>query len=146
MIISIDFDGTLVSDDRKYEDVETPLTLLTGARAAVYAMRRAGHTLILASSRSNRALREDWQLNPLWKMGLTPFSQELWERSLLTNQKRYEQMVAFVSATLPDVFACIDDGHQGKVSADVYIDDRALRFGEQVSWDSLESAYGVPVF
>lgn len=142
MIISIDFDGTLIDDDHDYDDLKTQLTLKPFAREAVYALRRAGHTLVLTSSRSNLALRKDWRLNPLWKLAITPFSLERWERSLLLNQARYQQMLEFVSASLPDVFACIDDGGQGKVSADVYIDDRALRYGEEAGWGLIRYSYG----
>jgi hypothetical protein len=142
MIIAIDFDGTLVDDDREYNDLSSPLKLLPGARAALYAMRKAGHTLVLVSARANRALRIDWRLNPLWRNGTTPFSQERWEKSRDLNQRRYDQMLAFVDATLRDVFACVDDGAQGKVSADVYIDDRALRYGEYATWSDIQRSYG----
>lgn len=144
MLIAVDFDGCLVSDDRAYDDLETSLELMPGAREAVYAMRRAAHTLILCSSRSNLALRLDWRLNPLWRLGLVPFNQQRWEQSLQLNQRRYEQMVVFTNSTLPDVFACIDDGRQGKVSADVYIDDKALRYGEVTSWSLIGHSYGAP--
>lgn len=144
MLIAVDFDGCLVEDDRDYEDLVTPLELKPGAREALYAMRRAGHTLILCSSRSNLALRQDWRLNPLWRLAIVPFSLHRWEQSLQTNQRRFEQMVTFVNASLPDVFACIDDGTQGKVSADLYIDDKALRYGELLTWEEIGHSYGIP--
>ena len=37
MIIAIDFDGTLVSQERDYDDVTSPLLMLPGALAALRA-------------------------------------------------------------------------------------------------------------
>ncbi len=141
MQIAVDFDGTLVSDDREYDDLATSLVFLPGAKAALEALRRAGHVLILFSGRANRALREDWKLNPLWRQDPT-FDVPAWERDKSLNQARYEQMLAFVNLQLPGVFAFVDDGAQGKVSADLFIDDRALRFSFPIGWEEIAVTYG----
>jgi hypothetical protein len=129
VIICVDFDGTVVRDDRAYDDLETPLELVEGAEEALRALKLAGHTLILSSGRANRSLREDWRLNPLWRDKLVPFDELRWRRNRQTNQDRFEQMVVFVEESLPGVFDSIDEGEQGKPSADLFIDDRAVRLG-----------------
>lgn len=141
MQIVVDFDGTIVNDDHDYDDLVTPLTLKYGAREALHALQRAGHTLILCSGRANKAIRIDWRLNPLWRDELVPFDVERWERNRALNQARYEQMLAFVRTTLPEIFSYVDDGEQGKVSGDIFIDDRALRFGP-VGWPEIAMSYG----
>lgn len=141
MIIAIDFDGTIIDDTHQYDDLATPLKFLPGALRALHALRRAGHTLILYSGRANRALREDWRLNPLWLSHAVPFDVDRWARNLPLNRARYKQMVDFVETELPGVFSAIDDGHQGKVSADLYIDDRALKYGPN-NWGAIAEAYG----
>lgn len=145
MNIVVDFDGTIVNDDHAYDDLVTPLMFKYGAKEALQALARAGHTLILFSGRANRALRIDWQLNPMWRDNVAPFDVERWRRSQPLNQARYEQMLAFVQAELPGVFALVDDGAQGKVSGDVYIDDRAIRYGVvAMSWPNIAASYGDP--
>ncbi len=142
MIIAIDFDGTLVRDDRDYHDVTTPLEFMPGAKEALVALRAAGHLLVLNSARASRHLREDWGLNPMWRDGLVPFDKYRWAASLRTNILRFQQMVQFVNDELPGVFSYIDDGSQGKVSADLYVDDKALRYGMSVDWPQIALAYG----
>jgi len=142
--IVLDFDGTIVHDDHDYADLTVPLKLMPGAREALRALERAGHTLVLCSGRANRALRLDWQLNPLWRDGAEPFDVQRWERSRELNQRRYEQMLAFVELELAGIFAMVDDGGQGKVSGDLYVDDRALRYGFSVGWPEIAIAYGEP--
>jgi hypothetical protein len=144
MRIAIDFDGTLVDDDHDY-DLKTPLKLKRGALKALQALHAAGHVLILYSSRANRALWEDWRLNPLWANGVLRFDPVAWERNRGLNRARYEQMVTFVGAELRGLFAAVDDGRQGKVMADMYIDDRAVTYGmgtRAMSWSALAQQYG----
>lgn len=145
MIIAVDFDGTVVEQDHAYDDLHTPFRLVTGVDIALQAIKAAGHTLILVSARANRALRIDWRLNPLWREGAVRFNEGWWLKNRELNQKRYEQMVRFVGLKLPGVFDAIDDGLQGKISADLYIDDRAVRFGighEGKTWVDLARMYG----
>jgi len=122
--IAIDFDDTIVvggiNGNRKtYDDVTTPLEFLPNAKEALLQLKAWGHDLILYSGRANRAGRFDFKLNPLWKTEGGP----VWVDNMV-NQRRYAQMLQFVEDNLPNVFAFIDDGGQGKVSADLFIDDR----------------------
>ncbi len=145
MRIAIDFDGTLVEDTHAYDDLETPLRLKRGALEALRALHAAGHVLIVYSSRANRALWEDWRLNPLWRDGVLRFDPAAWERNRGLNRARYEQMVAFVGSELRGLVQCVDDGRQGKVMADLYIDDRAIAYGAGVramSWPKVAAQYG----
>lgn len=147
MIIAIDFDGTIVEErGRAYDDLTTPLELMEGARAALLALLREGHTLVLYSARANLALRRDWRLNPLWRDGKVRFNRQLIESSYSLNEARFQQMLRFVEKELSGVFAAIDDGSVGKFSADVYIDDKAVNYGTGIglSWDRIAVIYGQP--
>jgi hypothetical protein len=145
MIIAIDFDGTLVHQEHAYDDLDTPLTFLPGAREGVLALQRAGHVLLLYSARANLALRKDWRLNPLWARGavLVPLDRTWWQGHVPLAEARYRQMVEFVERELPGVFI-VDDGAQGKpTGVDVFIDDR--NFGtEYIDWAEIEALYGEP--
>lgn len=138
MIFAIEFDGVVV---RESYTEEAPV-LLPGARAGLYALKRAGHTLVLTSARSNRALRFNPELNPLGPQFATDEARlEFCEH----HQRRYLAMAEFVAAELPDVFDLIDDGAQGKVSADVYLDARSVAFGFGVlsnDWVKVGRRYG----
>lgn len=143
MIIAIDFDGTLVTQDRPYDDVTTPPEFMPGAKEAVLSLKRAEHILILYSGRANLALRKDWRRNPLWRNLIVKFNESRWEKNREINEARYQQMVEFVTKELPGVFDSIDDGSQGKVSADLFIDDRNFAFkGEAGSWDEIRGILG----
>ena len=142
MRIALDFDGTIVNDEHAYDDLETPLEFLPGEFEAISALKAAGHILILWSGRSNTALRWDWQHNPLWAMN-PAFDVEKWEANKIVNQKRFQQMLDFVEENLPDVFTYVDFGNQGKVSADLYIDDRTGN--GRPDWDWIRTAYGEPL-
>lgn len=130
MKLAIDFDGSIVKQDgRDYNDVTSPLEFIPGARDALHSLKRAGHVLMLVSGRANLSIREDWRLNPLWAHGLERFSLKRWEAQKPVNEERFQQMIDFIGAELPGLFDMIDDGRQGKVSADMYIDDKGLRIG-----------------
>lgn len=147
MKICIDFDATLVDASHPYSDLKTPLKFLPGAKEGVLALKAAGHLLILWSGRANKALLYDPKLDPLVRAGKkkapTP---EQWESSYKINWERYKQMLVFVEKELPGVFDAIDDGACGKVSADMYLDDRAMRFGFNptlhLTWDFIRVMYG----
>lgn len=127
MIIAVDFDGVVVKRDSEYDAPLARLELVHGALEGLLALRRADHTLILYSARANRGLREDWRLNPLWASGLVPLSTTAWSRNVALHEARLKQMQDFVKTRLPaGIFAAIDDGNQGKVVADLFIDDNAF--------------------
>lgn len=145
MRIALDFDGTLVEDDHAYDDLKTPLRLKPGARDALRALKAAGHVLLLHSARSNRALWEDWQLNPLWRDGLVRFDVTFWERNKELNLARYSQMVTFVERELDGLIDAIDDGRQGKPMVDLFIDDRAIAYGNGakcLGWSAIAERFG----
>lgn len=143
-VLAIDFDDTIVEQDHAYDDLTSPLVFKPGAHAALRALRAApSNTLLLYSGRASRALREDPMLDPLVRAGVKPLDRALWERRQPVNVARYEQMLAFVAAEIPGVFHAIDDGQQGKPSADKYIDDKALQFGgDGQGWAEIARAYG----
>lgn len=141
MIIAVDFEGTLVSQPVDAADEDEFLELHPDARFGLDALKAAGHVLVLVSCRANRARRLDWKLDPLWLRGAVPFDKLAWERERSAWQASYERMVSFVERELPGVFDAIDDGRQGKVDADLYIDDKALRAGHGV-WRMVADNYG----
>jgi hypothetical protein len=147
MVIAVDWDGTIVEQDgRTYADVTSPFKLMPGALDALRALKSAGHKLILWSGRANHALRFDPMLDPLVRAGVKKVDMARWETgSRDLNQARFDQMVSFAETELDGIFDAIDDGKVGKVSADLYIDDRALRFGVGLSgarWADIAKQYG----
>lgn len=146
MIIAVDFDSTLVDEwGRRFSDTTSPLKLMGGARKALEAMKRAGHIVVVASGRANRALRVDPGLDPLVRAGVVKVDRKAWEAEQPLHEARYQQMVAFCATTLKGLVDAVDDGEQGKLLADVYIDDRALRFGGGVdghNWFDIARQFG----
>lgn len=143
MRFAIDFDGTIVEDDQPYDDLVTPLRFKQGAKEALLALKQAGHMLILWSRRASPDLRWDWRHNPLWAKD-PDFDVENWEANRELNQARFRQMLDFVELELPGVFV-VDYGTSGKVQADVYLDDRALKMGGGylgATWDVVRKWYG----
>ncbi len=145
VVIAIDFDKTVVKQDRPYSDTTTPLRFEPGARDALYALKEAGHVLILYSARANLSLRVDPMLDPLARSGVRRVNWAQWQKDQPINVARYEQMLAFVKRELPGAFDAIDDGTCGKVAADIYIDDRAQRYGQRtfssLDWPCIKSMY-----
>jgi len=147
MRIAVDFDGTLVDDDREYADFTSPLKLKVGARQALQRLKYAQHTIIVCSARSNLALREDWRLNQLWLSGAVRFDPAFWAMNLEVNRGRYEQMVTFVATELVGLVDAVDDGRQGKLMVDLFIDDRAVCLGQgahAMNWRAVAELYGAP--
>lgn len=147
MFICVDFDGTIVKQDHAYEDLAHPLEFMPGARGALYALKSAGHTLILWSGRSRLALRKDPTLDPLVRAGVKPVRRDWYLRATL-HEARYQQMVRFVQTNLPNVFAYIfEGGETDKPGADLFIDDRAIRLTDDHrghSWITIAEQYGMP--
>ena len=146
MIICIDFDSTLVDEwGRKFSDVTTPFKLMGSARKALEGMRAAGHHVVVYSARANRALREDPMLDPLARVGAVKVDIVQWTKEQPLHEARYRQMVQFCETSLRGLVDAVDDGRQGKPVADVYIDDRALRFGGGVdghNWFDIARQFG----
>jgi hydroxymethylpyrimidine pyrophosphatase-like HAD family hydrolase len=146
MVIAVDFDGTIVSQDRDYNDLTTPLELLPHAKEALRSFKRAGHLVLLYSARASRALLEDPQLDPLVRAGKKKVNMNAWEKQRSLHRARYQQMIDFVEENLRDEIDAIDDGRQGKPQAAVFIDDRALRYGMTMgghTWKWLIEKYGM---
>ena len=143
MIVAMEFDGVVVrDDDHDFDDTETPLTFLPGARAGLRSMRLAGHVLVLFSARANRSLRIDPMLDPLVFCGVTRLDVEQWRVEAPIYQSRFEQMLSFCESHLPGVFHAIDDGAQGKPLADLFIDRRAFAYRPTDGWLRIASMYG----
>ena len=145
MRIVCDFDGSVITEQPW--DSDTPLVFMTDAMESLLALKRAGHTLILFSSRANRANREDWKLNPenVAKDAEGRFNVSRWYVQRQIHERRYQQMLDFVATELPGVFAYIDDGQQGKPDADLFIDDRGVRLYADAlgtSWPNLVRLLG----
>ena len=144
MIIAIDFDGTLVSQERDYDDVTSPLLMLPGALAALRAFKQADHTVLVYSARANRALRLDPMLDPLVRAGHRKAAEaQRWARSKPLAEARYRHMVEFCTQKLKGLVDAVDDGGQGKPMADLFIDDRAVCYGP-LSWAQIAQEYGEP--
>lgn len=144
MIIAIDFDGTVVKQEHAFDDLATPLELIEGAAEALQSLKRAGHLLLLYSARANAAHRIDPRLSALVRAGKIPLDWEKWQKRKHVVERRYQQMIEFVNTSLPGVFDAIDDGMQGKPSADLYVDDRAF-FNPLEDWPWLAARFGEPV-
>ena len=140
MIFCIDFDGTVIEQPKSPGDPAEDMQLRPGAARVLLALRQAGHILVLSSARSNPAHRLDWRLNPLWTSGAVPFDERAWERSQPFWEAAHQLMLKFIDTYLPDVFHAVDEGQQGKVVADVYLDDRGFRMGRR-SWAEVEMLY-----
>ena len=147
MIFGIDFDGTVVVQDHSvpYDDVETPLRFMHGAKESLEALKNAGHVLLLWSARASHALRFDPTKDPLVRSGAKQVDPARWRKSQPVNEARFQQMLDFVAAELPGIFDAIDDGSGSKPLVDVFVDDKALSFGKGangLSWYDIESMYG----
>ena len=142
MIGGIDFDGTVVKQDRPYSDVTSPLELIDGAKEALLSLKRAGHWLVLWSGRANRALLYDPTLDPLVRAGVKSANRQAWLESRHLHMARYRQMLDFVEKELPGVFDAIDDGSAGKFSFDFIVDDKAMAMRGPATWARISRTYG----
>lgn len=146
MLIAVDFDNVVVNvKGRAYSDTTTPLSFMPGAKEGLLALKRAGHRLLLFSARSNRALLYTPEWDPLVRSGAKRPHEATWNQSKELHHARYQQMLAFCESELAEVFDAIDDGLQGKPLADLFIDDRALSFGDgadRVEWPQIALLYG----
>lgn len=144
MVIAIDFDGTLVlplDDDDPLSDVQIQPGVVDG----LMSLKRAGHTLLLWSARSNRAIRLDPYLDPLARAGVVQVDMAQWQRDSLVAQARYQQLLDYVGKYLSGIFDAIDDGQQGKSTADIFIDDKGRIFRvdkPEKAWRKIAKKYG----
>ena len=110
MIIAVDFDSTLVDEwGRKFSDTTSPLKLMGGARKALEGMKAAGHLVVVASARANRALRIDPELDPLVRAGVVKVDRKAWDAEQPLHEARYQQMVQFCATTLKGLVDAVDD-------------------------------------
>lgn len=147
MIFAIDFDGTIVEQDKPYDQVDGEFNFVPGAREALWALKRAGHTLLLWSNRASHALRKDWTSNPLWRADTKTWAVAIQrvEASYQLNEQRYQEMLDFVERELPGLFDAIDNGEGSKPIVDKFVDDKAVQLGGSgVSWEELRTTHGEP--
>ena len=145
MKIAIDFDGTIVEQNKPYDQVDGEFTFVPGAEAALWALKRAGHQLLLWSARASLALRQDWRKDRLWATSLSPSTARRIESSYAINEQRYREMVTFAHNKLGGLFDAVDDGTMGKPHVDLFIDDKCLRLGGSgVTWAEIEETHGEP--
>lgn len=143
MLIAVDFDGVIVRKGRPFADVMTPLQFMPYAKEGLQSLKAAGHTLLLYSARSNRALLYTPEWDPLVRAGVKRPHEATWMQSSSLHWARYQQMLKFVAEQLPGLIDAIDDGLQGKPLADLFIDDRAAEFGLGArGWQELAHLYG----
>lgn len=143
MRIGIDFDGTLVSEERPYEDTDTPLVWLPGARDGVLSLHAAGHTLVLFTSRASPARLSG--ANIYCAILLEDFAPPSLSQGDIHVQ-RFLQCVDFILREVPDVFSAVTSD---KNDLDLIIDNKALRFGRgptAVDWREIAWAYGERVY
>jgi len=140
--IAVDFDGTVVKQDRPYADVVTPLEFVDGAKDGLLALKRANHLLLLWSGRASRALLLDPLLDPFVRAGVVDCDRRHWLESRAIHRARYDQMIEFVERELPGVFDAIDDGLAGKFSFDLVIDDKAMAMRGPATWARIARVYG----
>lgn len=148
MIIAIDFDNTLVEQhSRDYADVTSPFVMMPGAFDALVALKRARHQIIVWSGRSSLALRKNPRVDPLARVGKKQIDMLRWKASQQVNESRYLHMLEFCSTDLQGLVDAVDDGTCGKLTADMFIDDRAIRLGKGSNawlWPEVERLYGLP--
>ena len=141
MVICIKYDGCVV----KRAGHNQPDRFVTGAVQALKALKAAGHVLVLTSPRSNLALREDPMLDPLVASKVLPVDRQQWERSRQVHVDRYARMLQTVQDRLPGIFAAIDDGKQGPIVADLYIEPMAVKVGaglDSKEWHEIAATWG----
>lgn len=144
MNIAIDFDGTVVEQNRPYDDVSGEFDLMPGALEALKALKEAGHVLFLWSARSAFHLRRDWRMNPLWIARPDLLDLPRWNKSKELNEARYQAMLKYVTTgPLKGVFDAVDTGMSGKPSVDLFIDDKARQLGGSgLNWSDVADTYG----
>jgi hypothetical protein len=119
LTVCVDFDGTLC--DSAYPNIGP---LKEGAKEALQTFRNLGCRIIISSCRSCHWHYDVYGGDP---------GQPVFERT------RMKEMIAFLD-TFQIPYDIIDDGSLGKVVADYYIDDKAIRFVD--NWGEIASYVG----
>lgn len=141
MKIAIDFDDTIVKQNKPYDQTDGKFDFVAGAKEALQSLKAAGHILLLWSARASKHHRFNIRLDPLY--AVKPWEPKDLERFYAVNQARFKEMVEFVQRELPGIFDAIDEGTAGKPTVDMFIDDRACRLGSTgSSWDEIRETYG----
>lgn len=116
--VAIDFDGTLC--DHEYPAIGK---IKPGAREALEAIRKSGYRIIIWSCRTCNWATDVFGVD---------------ENSSTLERKHVQAMIAWLKDNqIP--YDEIDDGTKGKPMADIYIDDKAIRFRD--NWDEIKSAF-----
>lgn len=114
----VDFDGTLCGIDYPRIGPIKP-----GAKEAMQLLRRLGYYIIISSCRSCA-----WNWSEYYGDTAPTHASE---------RPVYQEMIAWLDKNeIP--YDEIDDGTRGKVSADIMIDDKGLRFNN--NWDETMAA------
>ena len=140
--IALEFDNVVVQPPALFDDVTTPLVFIVGAQRGLFALKRAGHLLLLCSDRANRANRENAQLDPLVRNVKVRIDPNVWAENRPIYQARYEQMLAFCQKYLSKTLDAIDDGQQGKPAVDLWIDTKSIGLVPGVGWSRILHLYG----
>lgn len=139
MKIAVDFDGTIVLQDKPYAQIDGQFNFVLGAKEALASLKAAGHILLLWSARSSLHHRFDVALDPLHHVRPWTPRPGFYE----TNELRFQEMCEFVGRELPGIFDAIDDGRTGKPTVDLFLDDRALRVaGTGLAWSEIAEMHG----
>jgi len=106
-IVAIDFDGTIVED--KYPNIGP---LKENAVSCIKLLKELGCYIIVTSCRTSP--------NRTSSVTERSLQRQIMQKFLRENDIPYDW---------------VDDGTQGKVVADIYVDDRAIRF--ENNWDEI---------
>lgn len=142
MLIAINFEGVLIERMKDPCSAYEPMRVRIGAKEGITDLKAADHILILTSQCSNLALRHDWRRNPLWNDGVVPFDLERWWKEKNRWENAYIRMCGFVAEEFPEMFDVVDNGNQGKIVADLYIDDRGCNVRSSNMWADIAAQYG----
>ena len=113
-VICVDFDGTLFQWGDLYEK-KPPFV---GAVDAVRALKRAGYTIVIFTSR----------MSPTW-----------WHAEGMDSKKAFQIQTDFCAKRLNDYGIPYDRITAEKVPAEYYIDDKAIEFeGKDFSWKEVQ--------
>lgn len=141
MRIAIDFDDTIVKQNKPYAQTDGKFDFMPGAKVGLYELANAGHRLLLWSARASLHLRKNWRLD-LFRSKPPRSDEEGMKAYYALNEARFVEMVNFVDVQLPGVFFAVCQGNGSKPSVDLFIDDKALHFGGGNGWPEIAANLG----